>query len=84
MGEFDDFSLLRTFAEAEYGIFAAPSVLNGVMRRRHACRCIGAVKEVRAHFYAIFAGRKIKNPAVVAICNAARQSAFETQRSGQK
>src|SRR5207245_9471460 len=33
-GEFDDFSLLRTFAEVGLGVFAAPAVLARVMQRR--------------------------------------------------
>jgi LysR family transcriptional regulator, transcriptional activator of nhaA len=78
-GEFDDFSLLRTFAEAGLGIFAAPVVLDRVMQRRYGFERIGRIEDVRAHFYAISVERKIKNPAVVAICDSARQRVFGKQ-----
>src|SRR5437773_4264159 len=75
-GEFDDFSLLRTFAEAGLGIFAAPAVLDRVMQRRYGFVRIGRIEDVRAHFYAISVERKVTNPAVVAICDSARQRIF--------
>src|SRR5437667_144373 len=81
VGEFDDFSLLRTFAEAGLGIFAAPTVLDGVMRRRYGFEGVGRANDVRAHFYAISVERKIKNPAVVAICATARQQVFGQGRA---
>jgi hypothetical protein len=78
-GQFDDFSLLRTFAEAGLGIFAAPVVLDRVMHRRYGFVRIGRTEEIRAHFYAISVERKIRNPAVVAICDSARQRIFRRQ-----
>jgi LysR family transcriptional regulator, transcriptional activator of nhaA len=75
-GEFDDFSLLRTFAEAGHGVFAAPAILDGVMRRRYRFERIGRTENVRAHFYAISVERKIRNPAVVIICDTARHRVF--------
>src|SRR5204863_9328126 len=63
VGEFDDFSLLRTFAEAGLGMFAAPAVLDRVMQRRYGFELIGRTEEIRAHFYAISVERKIRNPA---------------------
>ena len=75
-GEFDDFSLLRTFAEAGLGMFAAPAVLDRVMQRRYGFELIGRTEEIRAHFYAISVERKIRNPAVIAICDSARKRIF--------
>ena len=75
VGEFDDFSLLRTFAEAGHGAFAAPSVLDAEMRQ-YGFRMIGRTSAIRSRFYAISVERKIKNPAVVAISEAARQQIF--------
>ena len=80
-GEFDDFSLLRTFAEVGLGVFAAPAVLDRVMQRRYGFGRIGCAKDVRAQFYAISVERKIKNPAVVAICDTARQETFRKNRA---
>lgn len=76
VGEFDDFSLLRVFGEAGMGIVPAPSVLDEEMRRRYGFRCVGRTKSVRASFYAISVERKVKNPAVAAICESARQELF--------
>jgi LysR family transcriptional regulator, transcriptional activator of nhaA len=75
VGEFDDFSLLRTFAEAGHGAFAAPSILDAEMRQ-YGFGMIGRTSVVRSRFYAISVERRIKNPAVVAISEAARQKIF--------
>jgi LysR family transcriptional regulator, transcriptional activator of nhaA len=75
VGEFDDFSLLRTFAEAGHGAFAAPSILDAEMRQ-YGFGMIGRTSAVRSRFYAISVERRIKNPAVVAISEAARQKIF--------
>jgi LysR family transcriptional regulator, transcriptional activator of nhaA len=81
VGEFDDFSLLLTFAEAGHGVSAVPMVLDGVMRRRYGLERIGQVNEVRVQFYAISVERKIRNPAVVTICDTARQRVFGKEGS---
>lgn len=75
VGEFDDFSLLRTFAEKGLGIFASPLVLDREMRRYRLAR-LGRVQNVRARFYGISVEKRLKNPAVVAICETARRHLF--------
>jgi len=75
VGEFDDFSLLRTFAEAGHGAFAAPSIIDAEMRQ-YGFAMIGRAKAIRWRFYAISVERRIKNPAVVAISEAARRKIF--------
>jgi LysR family transcriptional regulator, transcriptional activator of nhaA len=77
VGEFDDFALLRTFGEAGLGILPAPSLLDQEMHRRYRFERIGGTDEVRVQFYAISGERKIKNPAVVAICEMARHKIFQ-------
>lgn len=72
VGEFDDFSLLRTFCAAGRGVFAAPRILDQELKRQDGLSRIGASEALRARFYAISVERKIKNPAVVAICDAAK------------
>lgn len=74
-GKFDDFSLLRTFAEAGHGAFAAPFILDAEMRQ-YGFGMIGKTSAVRSRFYAISVERKIKNAAVVAISEAAPQKIF--------
>ncbi len=76
-GEFDDFSLLRVFGETGLGVFAAPSVLDTEMHKRYGFSRIGRTDAVRARFYAISVERKIKNQAVIAICEVAREKIFD-------
>ncbi len=75
IGEFEDFALLRAFAEEGFGIFAAPSVIEAQLRR-YGFRKIGKTEEIRVRFYALSVERKLQHPAVVAICEAAQQELF--------
>jgi LysR family transcriptional regulator, transcriptional activator of nhaA len=77
VGEFDDYSLLIVFAAAGHGIFAAPWVLDQELRRQFGFVRIGRTNAVRARFFAISAERKIKNPAVVAICEASHEKSLD-------
>jgi LysR family transcriptional activator of nhaA len=76
VAEFDDFSLLRTFAEKGVGIFASPLVLDTETRRRHHLTRLGRAEGIRARYYGISVEKRIKNPAVVAICETARRHLF--------
>jgi hypothetical protein len=46
------------------------------IRRLKTLRTVGLTNDVRTHFYAISAERKLQHPAVVAIRNAARRELF--------
>jgi LysR family transcriptional activator of nhaA len=76
VGEFEDYALLRVFGEAGVGVFPAPSVLDQQMSRQYGLKRIGHTESVRGRFYAISIERKLKHPAVVAICETARQELF--------
>jgi LysR family transcriptional regulator, transcriptional activator of nhaA len=76
VGQFEDFALLRRFGETGAGIFAVPSVLEKLFRRERNLRVVGRADAVRNRFYAISVERKLKHPAVVAICETARQELF--------
>jgi LysR family transcriptional regulator, transcriptional activator of nhaA len=76
VGQFEDFALLRRFGEAGAGMFAVPSVLERQFRRERKLRVVGRVEAVRNRFYAISVERKLKHPAVVAICETARHELF--------
>jgi LysR family transcriptional activator of nhaA len=76
VGQFEDFALLRHFGEAGAGIFAVPSVLEKQFRRERKLRVVGRADAVRNRFYAISVERKLKHPAVVAICETARHELF--------
>lgn len=76
VGEFEDYALLRAFAQSGTAIFPVPSVFIRELRKQDKVIRIGSTKEVKLRFFAISAERKIKHPAVVAICESARRSLF--------
>lgn len=76
VGEFDDSALLKVFGQSGVGVFAAPSAIEAQVRRQYGVRAIGRAEEVRERFYAITLDRKVTHPAVVAICEAARDRLF--------
>jgi LysR family transcriptional activator of nhaA len=75
VGEFADLALLRVFAEQGLGVFAVPTVMEQQIRRQGFCR-IGATDEIIVRFYAISVERQVRHPAVVAVCDAARNKLF--------
>lgn len=76
IGEFEDSALLKVFGQGGAGLFAAPSVIEAEVRRQYSVQIVGRVEAVRERFYGISVERKLKNPAVVAISEAARQKLF--------
>ena len=68
VGEFDDAALLQTFAAAGHGLFAAPTVIAAEIARRFEVRPVGEIPTLRERCYAISVERRLKHPAVVAIC----------------
>jgi LysR family transcriptional activator of nhaA len=76
VGEFEDYALLRAFAQSGTAVFPVPSVFVRELRKQDKIVLIGSTKEVKLRFFAISAERKIKHPAVVAICESARRSLF--------
>lgn len=80
VAELDDSALAKEFGEEGMGVFAAPAVIEAEILRRYRVRVVGRSEAVRQQFYAISVERKIKHPAVVAICDAARQDIFPGSR----
>jgi LysR family transcriptional activator of nhaA len=78
-GEFQDYALLRAFGQAGRGVFPMPSVLTQQVLRQDSLQQIGHTEDVRNHFYAISVERKLKHPAVIAICDTARKRLFGKQ-----
>jgi LysR family transcriptional activator of nhaA len=78
MGEFADLALLRVFAEEGFGVFAVPTVMEDQMRR-YGFYTIGATTKMTVRFYAISVERQVRHPAVVAVCEAARNSLFHVR-----
>ena len=76
VAEFDDSALAKDFGEDGMGVFAVPSVIEAEVRSHYRVRLVGRSKDVRQQFYALSVERKIRHPAVVAICEIARQDIF--------
>jgi LysR family transcriptional activator of nhaA len=76
IAELDDLALASVMGEAGLGVFAAPDVIVNELRRRYKVELVGRAPDIRQRFYAISVERKIKNPAVAAICQVARKHIF--------
>ena len=74
--EFEDSALLKVFGADGIGLFAAPTVVEDEVVAQYGVQVLGRTTEVRERFYAISVERRLKNPAVVAISDAARHELF--------
>ena len=72
VGEFQDSALLKVFGQAGLGVFPVPSAVEDEVRQQYRVEFVGRVEEVREAFYAISAERRVRQPAVAAICGAAK------------
>lgn len=75
-GDFDDMALALVIGEAGYGVFAVPDVIEAQVLQRYRVQLVGRVREMRHRYYAISLEKKIKHPAVLAICDGARRAVF--------
>jgi len=76
VAELDDTALTKVFGEAGLGVFAAPDVIENEVRKRYHVQVVGRSDKLQQRVYAISLERKVKHPAVVAICEVARKSIF--------
>lgn len=76
VGEFEDYALLRAFAQSGTAVFPVPSVFVRELRKQDKIAQLGSTREVILRFYAISPERKIKHPAVNAICESAKRHLF--------
>jgi LysR family transcriptional activator of nhaA len=72
VGEFEDGALLREFGTAGHGVFVMPTMVEKALLRAYRLRIVGRTEAIRARVYAVSAERRIKHPAVAAICGTAR------------
>ena len=77
VAEFDDSALMNSFGRTGAGVFPAPSIVEAEIRRQFGGRVVGHAKGVRERVYAISVEQKLKHPAVIAICEAARRELFQ-------
>lgn len=76
LAEIEDSAVLKVFGQAGLGLFAAPTAVEREIRRQYGVRVVGRVNGIRERFYAISAERRIRNPAVQRIYDAARHALF--------
>jgi LysR family transcriptional regulator, transcriptional activator of nhaA len=76
VAEFDDSALLKVFGQLGKGLFAAPSAIDAEVKQQYGVALIGRLTDVRERFYAISVERKLKHPAVIAICESAKKELF--------
>jgi LysR family transcriptional activator of nhaA len=72
VAEFDDSALMAVFGQEGSGVFACPTLYERDFQRRYDVRIVGRAEDVVQQFFAISVERRIKNPAVIAIVEAAR------------
>jgi LysR family transcriptional activator of nhaA len=76
VGEFQDSALMNTFGQEGAGVFAAPSAIEREVRALYRAAVVGRIDSAVERFYAISVERKLKHPAVVAVCETARAELF--------
>jgi LysR family transcriptional activator of nhaA len=77
VGEFEDSALLNTFGRGGLGIFPAPLGLAEQIASQLEAQPLGAMAGVSEQIYAISSERRIRHPAVEALCAAAPQAGAE-------
>jgi LysR family transcriptional activator of nhaA len=75
-GQFDDSALMKSFGQAGLGIFFMPTIITEEVCFNFNVEIVGKVEAIKQTFYAITAERKVKHPAVAAICDTARTYLF--------
>ena len=79
--ECQDGGLLKAFAEAGAGLVVVPAVVAGDVRERYGLRRLGEIPDVQERFYAVSLERRIRQPAVALVTEAARVALFQTPSS---
>jgi LysR family transcriptional activator of nhaA len=81
-GEFGDSALLKAFAQAGVGAFAAPAAISDEICRQYDVAEIGRADDIRERWYAVSLEKRLTNPGVVAIIRAARRVFDPPRRRG--
>jgi LysR family transcriptional activator of nhaA len=71
VAEFDDSALMKEFGYNGAGLFPVPAAVLDDVKRQYRVKLVGPVETVRVRYYAITTYRRLKHPAVAALCAAA-------------
>lgn len=74
IGEFQDSALLKVFGARGVGVFPASMSVAKDVQDQYRVEFVGRAANVRERLYAVTLDRRIKHPAVVLICQAARSA----------
>ncbi len=77
VAEFEDSALMKVFGQASLGLFVGPTAIEREIMRQYSVRVVGRIENLRERFYAVSVERRVKNPAVVAIVDAAKTMLFK-------
>lgn len=72
VGEFDDGALMKAFGRAGIGCFFAPSAMQEQICQQYQVQLLGEIASITEEFYLITSERRLQDPAIVAISEAAR------------
>ncbi|MFQ3237045.1 MAG: LysR family transcriptional activator of nhaA [Paraglaciecola sp.] len=75
-GQFDDSALMKSFGQAGEGVFFLPSIIERQVCDTFQVQALGQLPKIKQRFYAISAERRVRHPAVAAICDTARDKIF--------
>ncbi len=78
VAEFDDRALMKAFGERGTGIFTSPTAVDQDVMDKYGVDVIGRTTEIKEQFFIISPERRIKNPAVTVVTEAARKQLFVT------
>lgn len=73
VAEVDDRALLNHFGQAGTGLFPAAQILEDELCRQYLVARVGVLKNVREKYMVLTTQRRLRHPAVEAICQKARQ-----------
>lgn len=73
--EFEDSALLKVFGKTGAGLFFASSAIERDICEQYSVKALGRI-DVKERFYAISVERRVRHPAVAAICKVARDKLF--------
>lgn len=75
--EIADSALMKALGQSGVGVFPAPTALRRDIERQFGVRSIGECRGLNMRVYAISPERRIRNPAVIAMQQAARERLFQ-------
>lgn len=75
--QFEDSAVLKVFGQAGEGLIITPTAMEKAVVEQYSLTVVGRIPQIKERYYAISVERRLKHPAVVAICDAARNELFD-------